>query len=330
MSGEEDLSSDDSMTQLRDPQPVDVSQVGRQAPALEACARRLEQHPDYRVLRRLPTCFTTQAKPAGGVASALLVDTETTGLNPEVDELIELGLVRFEFDTATGLALRVVQSYDGLEQPAGGIPPGATRIHGITEAMVSGQRIDDARVNALLRGVSLVIAHNATFDRQFVEKRLPQFRSVPWSCSLKEIPWAEEGFGSAKLDYLLGCIGFFHEAHRAEADCMALLHILQYPLPVSGVVGMQHLLRAQQTPGVKIWARNSPFDNKDQLKTLGYRWDAAERCWVLETTRMDLEEDLSRLKQSGYNGKAARVELETRDALTRYSNRPGERSQRLI
>ncbi len=182
----------------------------------------------------------------------------------------------------------------------------------------------------MLQDVSLVIAHNAAFDRQFVEKRLPMFQSVPWSCSLKEIPWATEGFGSAKLEYLLSRVGYFHEAHRAEADCMALLQILQFTLPVSGLVAMKHLLLAQQTPGVRIWARNSPFDNKDQLKALGYRWEANERCWVLESTAARLESDLLLLKQQGYNGKAARVEVETSDALIRYSNRQGTRSQRLI
>lgn len=297
---------------------------------MEACARQLEQHPDYRVLRRLPEHFTSRAKAPGAVGSALVLDTETTGTDPLQDELIELGLVRFEFDLETGLALRVVARYDALEQPKAGIPASVTRIHGITDAMVRGQRIDDARVHSLAQEVSLVIAHQASFDRPFVEKRFPLFRSIPWSCSLREIPWAEEGFGSAKLEYLLGRTGYFHEAHRAEADCMALLHILQHPLPVSGVAGMKHLLRAQQTPGVRIWARNSPFDNKDQLKSLGYRWDPAERCWVLDSSAARLEEDLSRLKQHGYNGKAARVELETQDALTRYSSRLGERSQRLI
>ncbi len=316
--------------QQAQPQPTAPQQGDMEYSALEACAHRLEQHPDYRVLRRLPAHFRAQAKAVGPVACAVILDTETTGLDPAVDELIELALVRFQWDTATGQVLQVVASYDALEQPVGAIPASATRIHGITADMVQGQRIDEARVGALLRDVSLVIAHNAAFDRQFAEKRFPLFQSIPWSCSLKEIPWAEEGFGSAKLDYLLGCTGYFHEAHRAEADCMALLQILQYPLPVSGQRGMQLLFRAQHRSGIRIWARNSPFEQKDQLKQLGYRWEPSERCWVLESGPERLEEDLARLKQQGYNNKAARVEVETLDALRRYSNRPGERVQRQI
>jgi len=42
--------------------------------------------------------------------------------------------------------------------------------------MVAGQRIDDRAVNDLLDGVVVVIAHNADFDRRFLEKRLPVVR----------------------------------------------------------------------------------------------------------------------------------------------------------
>jgi hypothetical protein len=37
------------------------------------------------------------------------------------------------------------------------------------------------------------------------------------------VPWAEEGWGSAKLDYLLSRFGFFFDDHRAMADCRAVL-----------------------------------------------------------------------------------------------------------
>ena len=55
------------------------------------------------------------------------------------------------------------------------IPPKITKITGITDAMVAGHRIDDRAVNDLLGRVVLVIAHNADFDRRFLERRLPAF-----------------------------------------------------------------------------------------------------------------------------------------------------------
>jgi len=297
---------------------------------IELLARQVEAHPDYRVLRRLSPRQVFGENSSGAASRAIILDTETTGTDPSAHEVIELGMVAFDFDPTTGKAIRVVDVYDALEQPSVPIPPDTTRIHGITDEMVAGKRIDDQKVEEMLFGASLVIAHNAQFDRQFLEKRLPIFQSVPWGCSLKDVPWAEEGYGSAKLDYILNCMGFFHEAHRAEADCLALLEVLQFPLPVSGITGLMHLLSGQQNPSYRVWARNSPFDNKDRLKARGYRWEANEKCWFLETTESTLQSDLAALKQDGYNGKPAKIDIEKLDSRVRFSSRGGEKTTRVI
>jgi DNA polymerase III epsilon subunit-like protein len=54
-------------------------------------------------------------------------------------------------------------------------PPEITKITGITNEMVAGHRIDDRVVHDLLGSMVLGIAHNANFDRRFLEKRLPAF-----------------------------------------------------------------------------------------------------------------------------------------------------------
>jgi hypothetical protein len=55
------------------------------------------------------------------------------------------------------------------------IPPEITNITGIADEMVAGHRIDDRAVDDLLGRVVLVIAHDADFDRRFLEKR-PRLR----------------------------------------------------------------------------------------------------------------------------------------------------------
>ena len=66
-----------------------------------------------------------------------------------------------------------------LEDPHCPIPDAITELTGITEEMVRGKRIDDARVAALLAEASLIVAHNASFDRPFIERRLPAFAAKP-------------------------------------------------------------------------------------------------------------------------------------------------------
>lgn len=298
---------------------------------IEQLAREVEQHPDFKVLRRLQPRRKFQAW--DGVEEVLrvaIVDTETTGLNPDQAEIIELGLVVVSVGATSGQALEVLGSYGALEEPGGPIPPETIRVHGITDAMVAGQRIDDSKVQAMLKDVGLVVAHNASFDRRFLEKRLPVFMDLPWACSVKEVAWHAEGFGSQKLDYILMQCGYFHEAHRAEADCLTLLEVLQRPLENAGGVALAQLLRAATETSYRIWALNSPFEVKDDLKAVGYRWDGGQRCWNLETGATTLEEELQRLKVLAYPKRPARISVEVLDAKVRFSDRQGERKVRVI
>ena len=124
----------------------------------EQCAELLDQHPDFKVLRRLnpKTEFAPQAQGLA-VSRGIVLDTETTGLSSETDRVIELGMLLFEFDPTTGLIYRVLEVFDELEDPGFPIPPANTAIHHITDAMVQGKHIDDAKVERLLKGVSVVI-----------------------------------------------------------------------------------------------------------------------------------------------------------------------------
>ncbi len=216
------------------------------------------------------------------VRRAAIVDTETTGTDPTADKVIELAIVVFEYCHATGTVGRVLETYDALEDPGMPIPPSSTAIHGITDAMVAGRRIDDARVSRLLESVGIVIAHNAGFDRKFLEPRLPVFATLPWGCSWQEVPWGEAGIASSKLEYLAYRYGFFYDGHRAEVDCHALLEVLSQHFGATGGTALKVLLDSARAPSYRLWANNSPFETKDALKQRGYWWDAGRRCWSVE------------------------------------------------
>jgi DNA polymerase-3 subunit epsilon len=295
---------------------------------VEHLAAQVEAHPDFRVLRRLDVArdWPTLAGPT--VRRAAIVDTETTGTDASVDKVIELAVVVFEYCHATGAIGRVLGSYDGLEDPGAPIPPESTAIHGITDAMVAGQRIDDAAVAQRLEGVGLVIAHNAGFDRKFLEPRLPVFAALPWACSWQEVPWSDAGIESAKLEYLAYRYGFFYEGHRAEIDCLALLEVLRRPLGESGGTALKALLDSARAPSFRLWANNSPFESKDALKKRGYWWDASKRCWYGEfRSREQIEGELAWLKETVFGGKSVAVDLDEFDAKTRYSGREGRREK---
>jgi len=166
--------------------------------------------------------------------AAAVVDVETTGTNPDSDEIIELGICLFEYDRHCGRIYKVLGSWEWFEDPAVSIPAEITKITGITDAMVAGHRIDDSAVNNLLSRVVLVIAHHADFDRRFLEKRLSTFAAKHWACSRADVDWKAEGIRSSALEFVAYSLGFFHDGHRAASDCRATVHTLAQRLPGQG------------------------------------------------------------------------------------------------
>ena len=284
----------------------------------------LKSH-DYRVTRPFsPRNNYSDTKPPAKLLKAAILDTETTGTNQIVDKIIELGIVIVEYAPDTGEVYRVLETFDELEDPGVPIPPESTQIHNITDEMVRGKRIDDGAVERLLSDVSLIIAHNASFDRGFFEARLPFLQKKAWACSYSQIPWKAEGFGSAGLEFIAYRFGFHFTGHRASLDCHALLEVLQSDLPVSGMKVFKMLLDKARTQDIKVWALNSPFETKDKLKERGYRWDGERKLWNKAVTNDALINEVDWLRVEVYSNRAFKIEQEKIDAYNRFSNRSGK------
>jgi DNA polymerase-3 subunit epsilon len=189
--------------------------------------------------------------------------------------------------------------YGGLQQPRVSIPPDITRLTGITDEMVAGQTIDITALEALIDPADLLIAHNAGFDRPFCEAFSHLFSRKAWACSNSEIDWSSRGYEGAKLGYLIGQAGFFHEGHRAVDDCFALLEVL-----AGQVDGSASTAFAEQRSRVRIFAENSPFDMKGHLKARGYRWsdgsDGRPKSWWIEVGEEALDDELRYLRAEIY------------------------------
>jgi DNA polymerase III subunit epsilon len=296
-------------------------------PDLESLAARLEASGDYRVLRRLrrAPCIDPAALPAGS-REALALDVETTGLDPEVDVPIEIGLVRFAY-AEDGRILGVTGELGAFEDPGRPLAPEIVRLTGITDADVVGQRFPDAEVDRLLDGVGLVVAHNAGFDRPFAERRFPAFERFPWACTLRDVDWrGAEGYEGAGLGALLAAHGLFFGAHRAVEDGYAVVELLGRPLDAGGELAFNRLRASARATTVRLWAVGSPFEAKDALKARGYRWSGGGRCWWADLPEAALADELAWLRAEAYAGRRMPAELPSFriDARSRWSRRVPE------
>ncbi len=278
----------------------------------------------YRFTKKLNIrdSFSKPEKPSD-TRRIIILDTETTGINPNSDKIIELGMVAIEYHPKLREVFKI-ETFDELEDPLFPIPPESTKVHGITDEMVAGKKISDDAVLSFIKGAPLIIAHNAKFDRVFIEKRFPFFENVAWGCSFTQIDWAAESIGSGKLDYIAYSFGFHFDGHRASNDCHALLEILLKELPVSKDMALRELIRNIRKNGIKISALNSRFEKKDTLKQRGYFWNAVSKVWANEVSEEELEDEIKWLRENIYDNSPFLVEQETITALNRFSTRKGE------
>ena len=289
----------------------------------EQMAEALTATGDYRVVRRLrPSARYTLTEPVGELKLALLVDLETTGLDTARDSIIEFGAVPFRFDT-NGDVFDVLEPISYFEDPGRPIPADVQSLTGITDDMVRGHRIDDARVMSVLEEAVLIVAHNAGFDRRIVERRLPAFATKHWACTRDDVPWRHFGTTSVKLSYLLYEIcHVFHDGHRAVDDCLATIHLLTHPRTADSRPPMSFLLENARRKTSRVWARKSPFDTKDALKGRGYRWNDAQKTWFIDRFPAETEAETRWLHENVYGGNdKAPIEVVTFNAKDRYSDR---------
>jgi DNA polymerase-3 subunit epsilon len=288
--------------------------------ALDSIASVLEGTGEYRVLRRVGPFADCAGPPNEPTFIGLILDTETTGVDHARDEVIELGIIKFEYG-ASGRVYRVIETLNQLDQPRKPIPPEITRLTGITDADVAGQRIDDAAVHALAADAAVVIAHNASFDRQMCEGRWPIFTEKNWACSCHQVPWRDEGHEGMKLGYLLTDYGFFHNGHQAIDDCHALLALLAAPLRTSGRLALSCLLEIARKPTVRIWAAGSPIATKDVLKARSYRWSGQRRCWYIDVEEDRFEIERTFLSQEIFRREVRDLPADRITARDRFSTR---------
>lgn len=293
---------------------------------LTEVAALLEATGDYRVLRRLSHApLSTEPFVDPCMRRGVFLDVETTGIDTETDEIIELAMVSFSY-TLEGRILGICECFESFQDPGRPIPAQVRKLTGIDDDMVAGKAIDPASIADFVGPAALILAHNANFDRRFCERRFPLFADKPWGCSLREIDWSAEGFtNGTKLANLVASLGYFFDGHRAVNDCRAGIALLSSVLPVTGRTAMAVLLESARKPRWRIRAAGAAFAHRETLKARGYRWhdrsDGHPRAWFVDVEEGAAEEELAYLRRDIYGRPDAVIPVRRITALERYSVR---------
>ncbi|MDK3019692.1 3'-5' exonuclease [Pseudodonghicola flavimaris] len=174
----------------------------------------------------------------------VVFDTETTGLLPHKDDIVQIGAVRV-------LRGRIVpgEEIDQLVDPDRPIPPASTRVHGISDAMVAGAPGLDPVARSFHRFASgaVIVAHNAPFDMAFLRRQAQQSGLVWDHPILDTVLLSAVLFGASEshtLDAICARLGIAipeDRRHTALGDARATAQVLCRMLPMLEARGLATL-----------------------------------------------------------------------------------------
>ena len=165
----------------------------------------------------------------------VIFDTETSGLDFDKDQIIELAALRVE-RTASGV-LRIAGKMDTfIKLPEGEtLPENIVSLTGITDALLQTEGVQPAKATSQIAklmqpGPALMVAHNAQFDACFLRGLLrgTKVGRIDWLDSLtvyKDRRPYPHKLANAILAYELE--DKVQNSHRAIDDVLALFEVLK-------------------------------------------------------------------------------------------------------
>ncbi|KIC42464.1 3'-5' exonuclease [Ruegeria sp. ANG-R] len=171
----------------------------------------------------------------------VVFDTETTGLLPHKDEIVQIGAVR----VVKGKIVEGEQ-FDTLVNPGIPIPPASTKVHKVSDMMVQGAP-DIAQAGRSFHQFAqdaVIVAHNAPFDMAFL-RRNAQRMEVEWTHPILDtVLLSAVLFGASEthtLDAVCERLGVTIPdtlRHTALGDAVATAEALVRMLPMLTARGM--------------------------------------------------------------------------------------------
>ena len=219
----------------------------------------------------------TQSSPE----NILILDTETTGLDNEIDDCLEVGSILFNVKNRSVLAQQsfLLPVENNNAEKINNIPAEITRLpQPFFEAI--------KYFESLLQVSDVIVAHNADFDMKwFGVKKLPHIEKQ-WICSMDDITWPSDRQLKTRpsvKDLALAYGVPVWNAHRALTDCIYLAEVFKR------CIELEKLLIRALEPKVLFRAEVS-YDKRHLAKNAGFRWnDAIKGAWTRKMSRRDME-----------------------------------------
>lgn len=218
----------------------------------------------------------------------LIIDTEATGLDlAQGHKVIEIAAVLFNVPSRT-----VLQQFSTLLPAKTNDAYSVNKIKAETTSLPMAWGHALTVINAASKYADAIIAHNAEFDKKWMEQ-IPAllsfgeeiFLDKPWICSCHDFTWPDMGFGGKRLIDIALQMGIpVVSAHRALTDCQLLAEcfVRLSDLP-------ERLERAKL--GKDTYIALTSYEERELTKSWGFMWDKlVPKAWACKLSEEEVQQ----------------------------------------
>jgi DNA polymerase III subunit epsilon len=209
-----------------------------------------------------------------------IIDTETTGVDPENNLIIEIAAILYSLTHAAPVE-SVSWLLSCMDNPAiavNGILPELTALSGDLRLCLDYMES---------RSIAYV-AHNAPFDKSFLKRD-----AIPFVCSMRDIEWPVPCGSKALVAIALAHGIGVASAHRAMADCDTISRLLTRVHEMG--VDLEQLIARAMRPKVLVRALVS-YDDRQLAKDRHFNWTVPpgynKKVWNREYPEGEIPIDL--------------------------------------
>ncbi len=203
----------------------------------------------------------------------LIVDTETTGIDPASSRVIELAWAVWLVKERCLLEATTQLIFAPENQ--------AEHVNGIPVAALEQGWADDGESSVwevakmAATECDAYVAHGAEFDRKMIDGRLGDY--CPWICSMEDIAWPKPSSSRSLVGMALAHGVGVVSAHRALDDVMTLCRLFERVAELGHDV--DKMLTDALLPRITLQALQK-FEDNDKAKAHGFRFDGGTKRWL--------------------------------------------------
>ena len=223
------------------------------------------------------------------VKSVLILDTETTGLDENKDEVIEIGCILFNVPFKSVLSqlsfLLPVKINDA--EFINGIP---VDVSNVSQPWKEGIQF----FLKLIDSCDFIVAHNAEFDKKWFGKGDLPYLDKKWICSLDDINWSFKKNIKSRPSVTDLALAFnipVWNLHRALSDCYYISEVFKR------VDNLEDILLKASEPKYLYKAIVS-YEDRSLAKNAGFKWNSpVQGAWTrklseTEATELDFKVEI--------------------------------------